>query len=41
MKKLKGILLVGLVVGILAGGAATVVSADSYKQDYGDRKSVV
>lgn len=32
MKKLKGILLVGLVVGILAGGAATVVSADSAKQ---------
>ena len=32
MKKLKGILLAGLAVGILAGGAATVVSADSYKQ---------
>ncbi|MCY7217347.1 PepSY domain-containing protein [Streptococcus cristatus] len=32
MKKLKGILLVGLAVGILAGGAATVVSADSAKQ---------
>ena len=32
MKKLKGILLAGLVVGILAGGAATVVSADSAKQ---------
>ncbi|MBZ2132623.1 PepSY domain-containing protein [Streptococcus gordonii] len=32
MKKLKGILLTGLVLGILAGGATTVVSADSTKQ---------
>ncbi|MBX9096964.1 PepSY domain-containing protein [Streptococcus gordonii] len=32
MKKLKGILVTGLVLGILAGGAATIVSADSTKQ---------
>ena len=32
MKKLKGFLLTGLVLGILAGGATTIVSADSTKQ---------